>query len=218
MKSFLWSISLLLLSVTPALAGPAGEFFTAVRNGNNRRVEEMIGKDKTLVFAKNKDGMTPFLVAVETQNLKMVSLLADYFSRLDNVAAPGNAMHIAVSNNDEPMVRLLVRLTAEEDASLPKHLFNMPRRSREASLNDSNTPLHLAAQKCNFRIYNYLLQHGANPSLRNASGQTPKQIISACPQPKPANKQAASEKASTPRPARAPAKIQDPPPLIFPVN
>ena len=213
MKTFLLIGLFLLLSVSSGLANEVNEFFAAVRNGNSQRVEEMLSKNKILVFTADKRGMTTFLVAVETRNLKMVSLLADSFSRLGNIAQPGNALHIAVSNDDEPMVRLLVRLSSEEDPALTKRLLNMRRRGDKEEINDRNTPLHLAALKCNFRVYNYLLEHGANPTLPNSKGKTPKQIISACPKPKPAKKQAAKPASSVP--ASKPKPVEEP--LIFPI-
>lgn len=58
-------------------------------------------------------------------------------------------MHIAVNNEDEPMIKLLFRLAAEEDPGLPKQLINTPRsREDDTSLtsSDRNTPLHVAAK------------------------------------------------------------------------
>ena len=212
MKTLLLAVLFLLMSVFPCMAGNTAEFFAAVRSGNSVKVKKMLAKDKALVFVADKNGMTPFLVAVKMKNLKMVSLLADCFSRLGDTAAPGGAMHIAVSNNDEAMVRLLVRLAAEEDPAFPKQLINMPRQKSNSALNDRNTPLHLAAQKCNFRIYNYLLQYGASPLMRNARGQTPKQIINACPKPQTKKKEA---KPASSVPASKPKPVAEP--LIFPI-
>ena len=161
-------------------------------------------------------GMTPFLVAVETRNLKMVSLLADSFSRLGNIAQPGNALHIAVSNDDEPMVRLLVRLSSEEDPALTKRLLNMRRRGDKEEINDRNTPLHLAAKRCNFSIYQYLLKNGANPDMRNAMGKTPKQLLSVCPKPEAKEEPEISNTVPNARPVHVPEP--EAPPLGFPVN
>ena len=218
MKRFLYFLLLLMGGFSLGAAGDVESFFAAVRSGNSQRVEEMLAKDKILVFSTDKQGLTPFLVAVQTRNLKMTSLLADYFARLGNTAAPGNAFHIAVSNEDEPMVRLLVRLTSEEDSNMPQYLINMPRQRNNSALADKNTPLHLAAQKCNFRIYQYLVKNGANPNVRNSIGKTPKQIISACPKPEAKKKKDVSEQKPAPQAVRTPVKIQDPPPLVFPVN
>lgn len=210
-------------------AGAANPIFSAVRSGDRDEVERLISKDKTLVFATDERGMTPFLTAVESQDVEMAYLLADYFSRLGDSGAPGNAMHIAVNNEDEPMLRLLLRLTAAEDPDLPKYLLNMPRQQEKAAprceSNDRNTPLHLAAQKCNFKIYKYLLANGANPLARNAAGKTPKQLLDACPKPvsKPAGK--TQQPVSSLPPAAASALPPEPmprelpaPPLVFPVK
>lgn len=62
-------------------------------------------------------------------------------------------------------------------------MLNAPRnREDELSLtsSDGNTPLHVAAKKCNTRIYNYFIAKGADPSLANGFGQTPQKILTSC--------------------------------------
>ncbi len=206
-------LTLLVAAASVCYADRGADFFVAVRSGDRDEVKRMIAKDKTLVFITDRRGMTPFLTAVESRDLEMTYLLADYFSRLGDSSTAGNAMHIAVNNEDEPMLRLLVRLAADEDPDMPRHLINMPRMRENAPrtsvANDRNTPLHLAAKKCNFQIYKYLLDHGANPKARNAAGKTPAQLLSVCPKPKPAAKKAA------PKPAPKPKPVEEP--ITFPI-
>lgn len=188
-----------LLGAAVCYAGPNEEIFAAVRSGNRTEVKRLVSKNKTLVFATDKRGMTPFLTAVEAKDLDMAYLLSDYFSRLGDSAAPGNAMHIAVNNEDEPMIKLLFRLTSEEDPELPKQLINMP-RSREDEISitssDRNTPLHIAAKKCNARIYKYLVANGANPDAFNSYNQTPRSIMAACEKTKAFQAEQAKKKAA----------------------
>lgn len=216
MKTFTLSVLLGLFGFSLCHAGPSEEIFAAVRNGNRTEVKRLVSKDKTLVFATDKRGMTPFLTAVEAKDLDMAYLLADYFSRLGDSAAPGNAMHIAVNNEDEPMIKLLFRLTAAEDPKLPKYLINMPRSREDATSmtsNDRNTPLHVAAKKCNVRIYKFLVANGANPDAANSYGQTPRNIMISCEKTKAyqaeqakkkaAQKQRRTERRNAPAPAAA---------------
>ena len=189
-------------------------FFAAVRAGRSDRVEQMIAKDKMLVFTTNRQGLTPFLIAVENRDVKMAALLADYFARLNDTAGPGNAFHIAAANNDDAMVRLLLQLMNEEDPALPRHMLNMPRLPTNSATNDRNTPLHLAAQNCNRPLYRLLVANGAQPGLRNAAGKTPAQLLQACP---PEKKAAAAK----PAPARKPAAKPKPAayePITFPIE
>ena len=222
MKKFLFFCCTFLLMYSWCFAGKTEAFFAAVRNGNSSQVERMLEKDKTLVFLKDRNGMTPFLLAVQTRNLKMTDLLSEYFARLNDSAVMGNAVHIAVLNEDEPMIRLILRLASEEDTEMPAYLLNMPRKQagvKSAVANDKNTPLHLAAQKCNFRIYQYLLNNGANDSVLNAAGKTPKQIISACPKPQTKEKASVVEKPKKgiPRSQNAPSAAAEEP-LVFPIQ
>ena len=199
MKTFTFLAVLGLFAPALCWAGPNEEIFAAVRSGNRTEVKRLVSKNKTLVFATDKRGMTPFLRAVEAKDLDMAYLLADYFSRLTDSGASGNAMHIAVNNEDEPMIKLLFRLAAEEDPGLPKQLINMPRsREDDTSLtsSDRNTPLHVAANKCNARIYKYLVANGANPDVVNSYGQTPRQIMISCEKTKAYQAEQAKKKAA----------------------
>ena len=84
MKKFLFFCCTFLLMYSWCFAGKTEAFFAAVRNGNSSQVERMLEKDKTLVFLKDRNGMTPFLLAVQTRNLKMTDLLSEYFARLND--------------------------------------------------------------------------------------------------------------------------------------
>lgn len=218
-KIFLLSLFFVMLAL-PARADSRAEFFAAVRNGDSDRVERMIARDKALVFITDENGMTPFLTAVQSRNGKMVYLLFDYFARLGDTGGPGNAFHIAVQNEDEAMVRLLVQMMSEDDPQMPKYLLNMRRTPTNSKSNDKNTPLHLAALKCNFAIYQLLLKNGANPALRNAAGKTPRQILSACPKPAPKAAGAAGKPAfgaHNPPTRKRPPLPEKEEPVVFPI-
>ena len=225
-KLGVWII-LLLAGVTGAQAASSERIFTAVHSGNREEVERLLSKDKTLVYQQDEQGMTPFLAAVESQDLDMAVLLADYFSRLDANAAPGNALHIAVLNEDAPMLRVLFQLFDEEDPDLASFLLNAPRRwgAPGSPSNDGNTPLHLAALKCHRPMYQFLVANGAKPTVRNRVGKTPAQLLKACPpeptNPAPVQKDTAAPaaKQAVPAPQTVPAKPLPPEePLVFPLE
>lgn len=155
-------------------------FFAVVRSGDTDKAEEMIRADKTLVFVEEPGGMTAFLAAVKNKDVKMAQLLADSFSRLDVRTAEGNAVHLAVINNDEAMLRMLFAFMDEVEPDLFEYLVNAPRGGRTSPASDRNTPLHLAALNCNRAIYDFLVQHGASEKALNRRRQTPKRLLSLC--------------------------------------
>ena len=183
------------------LTGPLGwaasateEMFWAVQNGNRSAVKRLLAQDKTLVYGQDAQGMTPFLIAVQNGDLDMAVLLADAFSRLDTDCPLGNAVHIAVLNEDAAMLRVLFQLCDEEDPDLATLMLNMRRHwgAPKSKTNDGNTPLHLAALKCHRPMYQFLVANGANPTVRNNKGKTPAQLLTACP-PEPQKPEKAQE-------------------------
>ena len=153
-----------------------------VRAGDTDKAEEMLRADKTLVFVEEPDGTTAFLAAVKNKDVKMARLLADSFSRLDVRTNGGNALHLAVSNNDEEMLRMLFAFMDEVEPELFESLANEPRGSRISPASDRNTPLHLAALNCNRAIYGFLAAHGANEKILNRRRQTPRYLVTSCKQ------------------------------------
>lgn len=201
---------LLLLALTCAAAARAdilgASFFAVVRSGDTDKAEEMIRADKTLVFVEEPGGMTAFLAAVKNKDVKMAQLLADSFSRLDVRTEEGNAVHLAVINNDEAMLRMLFAFMDEVEPDLFEYLANAPRGSRTSPASDRNTPLHLAALNCNRAIYDFLVQHGASEKNLNRRRQTPKRLLSFC------NKKAGKKSPTAIAPVPAPEKpaLQEP--------
>ncbi len=182
MRKFLL-LALLVMSALIARAGVSGAaFFAVVRSGDTDRAEEMLRADKTLVFVEEPDGTTAFLAAVKNKDVKMARLLADSFSRLDVRTNGGNALHLAVSNNDEEMLRMLFAFMDEVEPELFESLVNEPRGSRISPASDRNTPLHLAALNCNRAIYGFLAAHGANEKILNRRRQTPRYLVTSCKQ------------------------------------
>jgi ankyrin repeat protein len=49
----------------------------------------------------------------------------------------------------------------------------------EEGLVDGSTPLHIAATKGRARMVAYLLEHGANPALKDAKGRTALEAVAA---------------------------------------
>ncbi|KAM8959704.1 uncharacterized protein AAEQ78_002458 isoform 4-T4 [Lycaon pictus] len=112
--------------------------------------------NKGEIEAKNKDGLTPLLVAVNAKEEKMVAFLleeaninaVDYSNR--------SCLHLACANGHEDMVKLLV--------------------DRKCQLNlrdvENTTALLKAVQSQDEACVDILLKHGANPDLKDIKGNT----------------------------------------------
>ena len=164
------------------------EFWQAVVTNDVTRAKKALRKDKSLVFA-SQNGRTGYLLAVEKGNKKMAWFLVESFSRLNASCERGNALHIAVENQDFGMIKLVMKAAQDEDEELLTRLINSPRLTAKQGQNkaDMNTPLHIAALLCDRDIYNYLVSFDGNEKARNANFQTPKEILETCP-PEPKEK------------------------------
>lgn len=177
-------LGLLLSGYTLAVCAPAAnDIFTLVKRSDRAGVQRLLAKKPRLVLETNPKGQTPLLLAVQQKDLDMAYLLIKSSARLTARADKGNALHIAVANQDEPMIKMLLKEAAAKDASLPARLINHQRSLYSPSSltsEDGNTPLHLAAQRCNKRIYNYLKSLGGDDSLTNAMNKTPAESMENC--------------------------------------
>ena len=153
------------------------EFWAAVDTNDTAKVKKLIQKDKSLVFAKNDKGMTGYLRAVEKHFKAMAWLLGQNFSRVNEQGPRGNALHMAVEDRDLSMVQLVLSVSQLEDDESMIDLINAPRlgvpKKAASYSKDMDTSLHLAAELCDFEIYNYLTRMGGNPNRLNGACEKP---------------------------------------------
>lgn len=183
MKNIFLLVLLLGFISAPACAAGVNDIFKAVKNGDKSTVLAMLKKHPKLVLSRDSKGKTPLLVAVEQKNVAMADLLLRRGSRFTAKSAKGTPLHVAVLNQDEPMIQLILTSAAKVGTELPARLCNTPRDLYDEmsfSSEDGSTPLHLAAKQCNTKIYNYLVAHGGNPNLQNNSEKTPAQLLNNC--------------------------------------
>lgn len=128
------------------------EFFTAIKEGEGARVEQMIGRNPSLVNTKDSQGMSPVTVATYYGRLKIVELLVSRGARLTLYEA-------SMTGRLETVKDLLTRNPAEANS------FSA----------DGFTSLHLAAFFGHLEIVRYLLEAGvdANAVAKNMMKVTP---------------------------------------------
>ena len=137
------------------------DIFTAVAKGNKDRVEELILQDRYLLKDKNKAGLTPLLVAVENNRQAMADYLLGQGATLFEASSLGNAMHIAVTKKNLPMLKFLVQ-KARQSGQLALMLEYKASPARGVP---PLTPLGWAARACNKEMYAYLVSVGAKEGL-----------------------------------------------------
>ncbi|MBR3631764.1 MAG: hypothetical protein IKN49_01675 [Elusimicrobiaceae bacterium] len=164
------------------------EFWYAIEHNDTTHVRKLARKDKRLVYSFKK-GMTPYLYSVKNGNRKMAWMLADEFwAHAYDRCSWGNAIHIAVENQDFPMLKLTMKVAQMDfNEDLLEQLINEQRHSAKPDQKraDLNTPLHIAALHCNREMYDYLVSFGANETKVNINFKTAAEILATCPkQPK----------------------------------
>ena len=175
------------------------EFWEAVEINDTEKVKKLIKRDKSLVFAKNDKGRTGFLRAVEKHFKSMAWLLGKNWSRINEQCPRGNALQIAVEDRDFGMVQLVLSVAQLDSDDAMIGLINAPRidvPKESASFSKSlDTSLHIAAELCDYGIYDYLVAMGGNADRVNSAFQKPKDILATCPPPEKKQGKANSAKA-----------------------
>ncbi len=173
----------LFANVNVVWADNTTDFFKAVKKSDISSVKQLLAKQPRLVLERDDKNMTGFLWAVSKDDMEMVSLLADKGTKLTARGEKGNAFHIAAEKQNEAMLKLLMKLISAKNVQAPTDMLNYGRdiySSTSYISSDGNTPLHIAAKKCNVRIYNYFVNHGARENITNNLLKTPAAIMAEC--------------------------------------
>jgi ankyrin repeat protein len=119
-----------------------------------------------ILTAKDKDGMTPTLVACVAGHVHTVELLVDKYKVLPNALnnMGDGPLHISSYWNRIDLVEYLLGLSPAFCVDVKKQNIH------------GNTPLHRACQKGNAEIANMLALHGANMLAINYEGLTPMDV------------------------------------------
>ena len=177
------------------------EFWAAIEKNDTNKVKKLIQKDKSLVFAKNDKGMTGYLRAVEKHFKAMAWLLGKNFSKENERGPRGNALHMAVEDRDLSMAQVVLSVSQLEGDENMVNLINAPRlgvpKKAASYSKDMDTPLHIAAELCDFAIYEYLVSMGGNPNKINGAFEKPKDILATCPPPEEKKEESKSSTAGT---------------------
>ncbi len=151
------------------------DLFTAIAKGDQKRVEELLKKDRSQLTMQDKQGRTPLLAAVVNNQPELVTYFVSKGAKLFEVSAEGNALHIAVAHKNLPLLKQLVQ-AARQNSQLALMLEYKVRPAKNAP---ELTPLGWAARQCDREIYNYLVSVGAREG-NAAQAYTPANLLGKC--------------------------------------
>jgi len=160
------------------------DFFDAVRSGDLERVSGMIAADRTLLSARDENGLGPFTVAKYSGRNEIAALLLEKGVELDVFAAciaGAEQRVVELAGQDRQQIE-----SYSQDGWTPLHLacfFNHPEivaalvlsgadvqaRSRNTM---QNAPLHAAAAGRSQESVRILLEHGADVNAQQEGGWT----------------------------------------------
>lgn len=161
------------------------EFFSAIRSGDFKEVERLLQANPDLIRACNAEGLSPILVAAYHHQNEIAEFLISHKVLLDifEAAATGRVNHVVriLARNPE-----LVNAYSPDGfqplglASLCGHLEVaqfLLRAGVEINSLSRNVlqaaPIHLAVTGGYTSIVQALLEHGADPNVRQSGGLTP---------------------------------------------
>jgi ankyrin repeat protein len=166
--------------------------FKAIQTGDKDKVESLLHDDPNLLLIKDKDNLSPLMVALYNHKMDIASLLMERMAALSihEAAATGRMPHL-ISNlaKDPELVNAY-----SEDGFQPLGLaayfghkeaveylikagaeINSPSKNSRAV-----TPLHSAVAGCHYEITNLLLSAGADPNVQDSGGFAPIHTAAQC--------------------------------------
>lgn len=174
-KNLLFCLFFVFAPLAYALS-PKEAVFSYVHNGNEDALKSAIKKDKLLLFSTDKHGNTLIIAAARYGQNNMIKYLHSVWPDWDKTNKYGEtALHAAIRFKHPATAQLIVNLVAKDPDIQLNNFINI------ADTAQQQTPLHWAAQQCDQALYSFLVNWGANPSLNNKLGQTPQNLLAACP-------------------------------------
>lgn len=133
----------------------------AASNGHEECAESLIGAGAN-VDASTNSGVTPIHYAVQGRHARVVQLLVQAGAEVNCFRNP--LLLIAADDGSADVVRVLLDANAPTDCRANiKVMIN-----KDADVEDTLTPLHLAASKGHTEVVELLLAHGADVNSRTA--------------------------------------------------
>jgi ankyrin repeat protein len=174
-----------------------GDIFRAAGKGNQKEVTRLLDADPTLLERKNDHGDRPLAEAAFSGHLRVVTLLIQRGADINARGFEGStALHYAAKEGAEEVVTLLLGKGAhansrDERGNTPFMLAcdnggslgvvkmlaqHMGGQGFDEVNEDGWTALHYAAYWAPDEVVRWLLLAGADPSIRDYMGDTPRAL------------------------------------------
>ena len=163
----------------------SAKFFKAIQEGDRNKVERMLNKTPDLILAKSKKNLSPLMTAMYCHEYEIANFILDRMMALTvyEAAATGRITHLISNLARKPE---LVNAYSEDgfqplglaayfgQAKTVEYLIKAGAEVNSPSKNSLKvTPLQSAVAGGHLEVTSLLLEAGASPNVREASGYTP---------------------------------------------
>jgi len=170
----------------------AGEIHDAARNGEVKKIRQMLDKDLSLLNSKDQSGKTPLHFASQYGHFDIVTILIEKGAEVNAENNNGETpLHYASAYGQETIAELLISNGAELEyrswrhgdtpahaAAIGGHVEMVSFLAQKGALLDAlndfgETPLHYAADFGHIKVIEYLVSKGQKINSKNKNGWTP---------------------------------------------
>ncbi|ODM88846.1 Ankyrin-3 [Orchesella cincta] len=139
--------------------GGARSIHISARHGHSGMISKLLEKGEN-VDSKTNDNFTALHIAVEAVKPAVVECLLGY----------GAQVHIKGGKSQETPLHIAARVVGGETCAL---MLLKSGTNPNVTMDNGETPMHVAARHGRLKIIRLLLQDGANPQLKARDGDTP---------------------------------------------
>ena len=170
----------------------SARLFKAIKEGDKDKVASLLHKDPNLVLAKDKNKLSPVMVALYNQKPDIAALFLERLVALSvfEAAATGRMKHLISNLAREPELVNAYSVDGFQPLGLAayfghveavEYLIKAGAEINSASKNSLEvTPLQSAVAGCHYEIVDLLLAAGANPNIQDKNGYTPLHVAAQC--------------------------------------
>lgn len=132
----------------------------AAMNNCEENVELLLSHDKSLIYARSKNGSTPLITAIQHGNTQIVRLLLNQEHSLANLANGYTELHTAIHYGHVEIIKLLLK-----NERIVNNCINI-------CCEEGGTPLMMACELDLYEIVELLIIHKADVSQKRNDGVT----------------------------------------------